>query len=283
LPADYTFTTTDGGIHTFVGGATLKTAGVQSFTATDTVTSSITATRANITIKAAAAVTLQVTGFPSPSTSGVAGTFTVIALDAYGNIATGFHGTVRFSSSDALASLPPNYQFVAADGGVHTFSATLYTPGTQSITVTDPANSSITGSEDGITVTVAPRDSRLPEPDDDAAEDIAAGLPAADAGEQTTALPVQVPGAEWVVRDTAAEAEDLDALLPAAPGRLLETEAGPADARQQLAAAVFSSPEYQPADAPGTGAARAVASVLVGGYAMAPRPAVSHRRRHPLS
>src|SRR5262249_21905522 len=36
LPADYTFTATDAGTHTFSGGVTLKTAGSQTVTATDT-------------------------------------------------------------------------------------------------------------------------------------------------------------------------------------------------------------------------------------------------------
>ncbi len=44
-----------------------------------------------------------------------------------------------FSSSDAQAGLPSSYTFTAADAGVHTFSATLKTAGSQSITVKDPA------------------------------------------------------------------------------------------------------------------------------------------------
>ena len=36
LPADYTFTAADGGVHTFTGGVTLSTPGDQTITATDT-------------------------------------------------------------------------------------------------------------------------------------------------------------------------------------------------------------------------------------------------------
>ena len=43
LPANYTFTGGDAGTHVF--SVTLKTAGTQSITATDTVTGSITGTR----------------------------------------------------------------------------------------------------------------------------------------------------------------------------------------------------------------------------------------------
>src|SRR5262249_1423122 len=42
VPADYMFTPGDAGSHTFINGVTLKTAGNQSVTATDTVTGSIT-------------------------------------------------------------------------------------------------------------------------------------------------------------------------------------------------------------------------------------------------
>jgi len=83
---------------------------------------------------------------------GAAQSFTVTARDAYGNTATGYTGTVAFSSSDSLASLPANYMFTTTNAGVHTFSATLNTTGTQSITATDAVNALITGSQTGITV-----------------------------------------------------------------------------------------------------------------------------------
>jgi adhesin/invasin len=59
---------------------------------------------------------------------------------------------VKFKSSDPLASLPGNYTFTTADAGVHTFSATLNTVGTESLTVTDILDASITGTETGIVV-----------------------------------------------------------------------------------------------------------------------------------
>ena len=79
-------------------------------------------------------------GFPSPIQAGVAGNFTVTALDAFGNIATGYGGTIHFTSSDGQAVLPANYTFTAGDGGVHTFSATLKTAGSQSLIATDTAH-----------------------------------------------------------------------------------------------------------------------------------------------
>ena len=130
LPANYIFTAGDGGVHTF--SATLKTAGSQSLIATDTATGSITGTQ-TITVQLAVASSLRVAAFPSPIQAGVAGSFTVTALDAFGNTATAYTGTIHFSSSDGQAVLPANYTFTAGDGGVHTFSATLKTAGTQSL------------------------------------------------------------------------------------------------------------------------------------------------------
>ena len=150
LPANYTFTAADAGVHTF--SATLKTAGSQSLIATDTATGSITGTQ-TITVQPAAASSLRVAGFPSPIQAGVAGNFTVTALDAFGNTATGYRGTIHFTSSDGQAVLPANYTFTAGDGGVHTFSATLKTAGSQSLIATDTVTGSITGTQ---TITVQP-------------------------------------------------------------------------------------------------------------------------------
>src|SRR5262249_13155576 len=80
---------------------------------------------------------LVVPGLPSPATAATPGTFTVPVQDAFGNTATDYRGTVHFTSSDGQAALPADYTFTAADNGVHTFTATLKTAGTQSITATD--------------------------------------------------------------------------------------------------------------------------------------------------
>jgi ELWxxDGT repeat protein len=143
LPADYTFTAADNGAHTF--SATFKTAGGQSITVGDTILPGVTGTQAGITVRPAAASRFTVAGFPSPITAGVAGSLTVTAWDAYGNKATGYSGTVRFTSSDGQAVRPGNYTFTAADGGMHSFGAILKTAGNQSLTVMDSANVALTG------------------------------------------------------------------------------------------------------------------------------------------
>jgi len=158
LPANYTFVAGDNGVHTFQASTTLKTAGKQSITATDTATSSLTGSLTNITVSPSTAVVLVVSGFPTSVAAGAAQTFTVTAMDAFGNVATGYTGTVHFTSSDGLASLPANYTFTTADDGKHTFTATLNTVGTQWIMATDTSKSTITGTESGIQVTSATLD-----------------------------------------------------------------------------------------------------------------------------
>ncbi len=61
-----------------------------------------------------------------------------------------------FSSSDSRAVLPGRYTFVATDNGVHTFSATLKTAGTRSLTAVDTTTSTLQGTEAAITVSAAP-------------------------------------------------------------------------------------------------------------------------------
>jgi sugar lactone lactonase YvrE len=142
LPGNYTFSANDNGVHTF--SATLKTAGSQSLTVTDTGTSNITGRQTGIQVAAAAATHLSIT-LPASASIGVAVTATVTALDAYGNIATGYLGTIRFTSNDSKAILPSNYTFVAADAGVHSFTVTFKSTGTQTLTATDTHTGSIKG------------------------------------------------------------------------------------------------------------------------------------------
>ena len=154
VPSIYTFVAADAGEHNF--SITLETAGTQTITATGAVTASLTATESSITVKPAAASILEVTGFPTSDTAGAAGNVVVTAYDAYGNVATGYTGTVSLTSSDPLAVLPSSFTFPGTTG-THTFAVMLETVGAQSITATDTATSSITGTESGITVSTTPQ------------------------------------------------------------------------------------------------------------------------------
>jgi CSLREA domain-containing protein len=154
----------DGSASTTFTSITQGNLGVQSHTyqTAGTVTVTVTITDVNhdsstaashVTVGGLAQVvsSLAVTGFPSPATQGVAGTFTVTAKDSSGTTVTGYTGTVHFTSSDPRASLPADYTFVTSDNGSHAFSATLQTTGTQSLTAT----AGVTGTQTGITVNPA--------------------------------------------------------------------------------------------------------------------------------
>jgi len=101
---------------------------------------------ASVIVSPATASTVVVTGFPSAA--GVPFSITVTALDSYGNVATGYTGTIHFPSADLTATLPPDTSFAGADHGVHTFTGIVARKkGTQTITVTDTLFSSISGSD----------------------------------------------------------------------------------------------------------------------------------------
>ena len=77
---------------------------------------------------------------PTIATSGTPFSITVRAEDVYGNTASGYTGTVGFSSSDPNAFLPSSYQFTANDFGAKTLGGViLRASGTQTITVSDNA------------------------------------------------------------------------------------------------------------------------------------------------
>jgi hypothetical protein len=148
LPANSTLTN---GLGTF--SVTLKTAGNQTITATDTVTSSITGSSGGINVAPGAATHFVVTGAPANATAGVAFNFTLTAQDQFGATVSGYAGTVHFTSSDPQAVLPANSTLT---NGVGTFSATLKTAGNQTFTATDTGNSGITVTTSSISVTPGP-------------------------------------------------------------------------------------------------------------------------------
>src|SRR5262249_48931965 len=102
LPADYTFTNSDGGRHTFPGFVR-RSAGPKPLTATDPAQPSLTGTAA---LDVQGAVRFQVVPSVGSVQAGVPFSVTVTALDASGNPMAAYAGTVRLSSTDPLARLP---------------------------------------------------------------------------------------------------------------------------------------------------------------------------------
>ena len=123
--------------------ATLTTAGTSTITATDTVTASITGL-VSVTVSPAAAASLALDA-PASVRAGQSFNVQVTLLDQFGNVATGYRGTVHFTTSDPLPTvvLPPDYMFTPTDAGTRTFSVRLWSPPSQTITVRDTANSTI--------------------------------------------------------------------------------------------------------------------------------------------
>jgi hypothetical protein len=140
----YSFTAADQGVHTFT--VTLKSAGTQSLSVID-LSDRLVITQSDIVVQPAAATRLFViSGLPTNVYSGLASSFEVAAYDPYWNIATGYTGTIDFTSSDPGAGLPSNYTFTSADAGIHSFSVLFSALGSQTITATDSTTPTIAGS-----------------------------------------------------------------------------------------------------------------------------------------
>ncbi len=85
------------------------------------------------------------------TTAGTSISYTVTADGANGSVDTGFTGTISLSSSDGkIQGLPSSYTFTTADAGTHTFTVTLETAGSQTITETSASGSVVS------TITVSP-------------------------------------------------------------------------------------------------------------------------------
>jgi hypothetical protein len=123
----------------------------QTVTVNDTSNGSVTGTSGAVPVNPAKAAHFAISA-PASVSRGTAFSFTVTALDDYGNVATDYTGTVHFTSSDGRAVLPVDYTFQASDAGVATFQAILDTPGVQSLTATDTKHRSITGQDASIQV-----------------------------------------------------------------------------------------------------------------------------------
>jgi hypothetical protein len=137
LPPDATLTN---GVGLF--SVALRTAGTQGVTATDAAFASLTGTQSGITVNPSVATALVLVA-PGTVTTGVPFSVTVTAVDSYGNVATGYNGTVHFSSSDTKAVLPPNAKLT---NGTGTFTAAFKTKGSQTLTVRDGALFGLTDS-----------------------------------------------------------------------------------------------------------------------------------------
>ncbi len=95
-------------------------------------------------VNSATASRLVLSGLPETVTADALYGINFTALDANGNVATGYTGTVHVTSTDPLASIDPqDYTFTADNQGMGVFYVILRTSGRQSVTVTDVMNPSL--------------------------------------------------------------------------------------------------------------------------------------------
>jgi len=104
-----------------------------------------------------------VTNISDPQEAGTPSSIVVIAQDSGGYAVQSYAGTIHFTSSDPLATLPPDYTFQPyADKGIHTFvnGAVFQTSGEQTVTATD-VNTGQSGQQTAITV-IGGKDAGVP-------------------------------------------------------------------------------------------------------------------------
>ncbi|NVJ20206.1 lamin tail domain-containing protein [Myxococcus sp. AM011] len=134
VPGAYTFTEADEGRHAF--NVTFAQAQATTLSAVDTQQATLTASEA-VTVGAGVATALHVVPVTGPLTAGVVQAFSVSARDRFGNLSRDYLGTVQPSSTDAQAGLLTAHTYTSAEQGEHTFSVTLRTAGTQTVTFAD--------------------------------------------------------------------------------------------------------------------------------------------------
>ena len=134
LPADYAFVALDKGQHTFEGGVVLRTSGMRTLSVS---AAGLTSSTLELEVGHSAPSKLLLAGLPSAMTAGDSVDVTVELLDGFDNRATGYTGTVRFTSTDGKATLPAEYTFTTTDKGFQTFSVKLVTAGPRSLKVED--------------------------------------------------------------------------------------------------------------------------------------------------
>ncbi len=92
---------------------------------------------------------LSVVAATSTPTAGTAFNVTVTAMDSSNKVVTSYTGPVRITSSDGNAALPAPGSLL---NGTGSFSVTLKTASSESITATDAANSALTGASGTLNV-----------------------------------------------------------------------------------------------------------------------------------
>lgn len=167
-----------------------------------------TATTTSVSVGPAAAARIAIAQENPATIAGTSEGFTATVFDRFGNIATGYTGTLQFSSSDPAATLPDDFPFTAADEGTRGFAATLTAAGVVTVSAHDTIAAGVTGSATW-TVGAADAATCVVMPADPAA---GAGTPFAVTVTARDAFGNQATGYTGTIRLTASDA---GAVLPA--------------------------------------------------------------------
>ena len=146
LPPDATLSNGLGGFSVVV-----TQAGPWLLTVGDTNNPGLTGTANAVTVTPLAATHLTVVA-PSGVQAGEPFVLSVTALDTFNNIATGYTGSIRFTSSDNQAVLQPNKTLTAGAGR---FAAILTTAGVQTIDATGIGGTGLAAVSNAVTVSAA--------------------------------------------------------------------------------------------------------------------------------
>ncbi len=155
LAPDFNFVVANHGIA--AAAVTFRTSGLQTINANDTAASGVAGNQNNITVTAGSPNRLVVLG-PTTATAGVAISPNILVIDAFGNVAASYTGTVHITSSDTNPNtmMPANHTFTGTDAGQYVYSngAVLLTAGTTTLTATD-VNSTVAIGQGSVTVVAA--------------------------------------------------------------------------------------------------------------------------------
>jgi hypothetical protein len=108
--------------------------------------------QASVILTGGEVATLDVVPAETSHVAGVPFSLLVTARDAHGNVATGFGGSISFSSTDPAASLPAPGALVAGTGS---FESTLRSAGPRTLSAAAIASPSVSGTSSPIAVTAA--------------------------------------------------------------------------------------------------------------------------------
>ncbi len=132
LPAPYQFQASDHGIHVFT--LTPVAPGNDTITARD---ASGDTGQVTINVSPGQVATQFYLVGPRTAYTGQPTQVTVFALDATGHLVRNYGGTVTLTSTGTGDTLPAAYQFQAGDHGIHVFTLTPGSPGSDVVTATD--------------------------------------------------------------------------------------------------------------------------------------------------